>query len=172
MRIGGAERKEEDARCLRWRCATMLRWLLQRWRRKLGLECDAVVLRTGAGAFCARRWTRLVDARVRCCHGEDGEAWWLRRDGAGSRRWWRREKEMVAPPLLREMRKMVVARRAAGREGCCCRWFCSCVFRRGGGGRRGWRRRLPWKVEGEEKIRVRVLGDEDDDVAAFHWTAC
>ena len=27
-------------------------------------------------------------------------------------------------------------------------------------------------MEGEEKIRVRVLGDEDDDVAAFHWTAC
>jgi len=27
-------------------------------------------------------------------------------------------------------------------------------------------------LEGEEKIRVRVLGDEDDDVAAFHWTAC
>jgi len=27
-------------------------------------------------------------------------------------------------------------------------------------------------VEGEKKIRVRVLGDEDDDVAAFHWTAC
>jgi len=26
--------------------------------------------------------------------------------------------------------------------------------------------------EGEEKIRVRVLGDEDDDVAAFHWTTC
>ncbi|QCD95986.1 hypothetical protein DEO72_LG6g687 [Vigna unguiculata] len=125
-----------------------------------------------AGAFCARRWTRLVDARVRCCHGEDGEAWWLRRDGAGSRRWWRRKKEMVTPPLLREWRKMVVARGAAGREGCCCRWFCSCVFRRGGGGRRGWRRRLPWKVEEEEKIRVRVLGDEDDDVAAFHWTAC
>ena len=23
-------------------------------------------------------------------------------------------------------------------------------------------------VEGEKKIRVRVLGDEDDDVAAFH----
>jgi len=40
------------------------------------------------------------------------------------------------------------------------------------GGRRGWRRRLPWRVEGEKKIRVRVLGDEDDDVAAFHWTAC
>ncbi|QCD92420.1 hypothetical protein DEO72_LG5g483 [Vigna unguiculata] len=33
-------------------------------------------------------WSRLVNARVRCCHGEDGEAWWLRRDGAGSRRWW------------------------------------------------------------------------------------
>jgi len=27
-------------------------------------------------------------------------------------------------------------------------------------------------VEGEKKIRVRVLGDEDDDVAAFHWTTC
>ncbi|QCE14625.1 hypothetical protein DEO72_LG11g1628 [Vigna unguiculata] len=27
-------------------------------------------------------------------------------------------------------------------------------------------------MEREEKIRVRVLGDEDDDVAAFHWTAC
>ena len=27
-------------------------------------------------------------------------------------------------------------------------------------------------LEGEEKIRVRVLGDEDYDVAAFHWTAC
>ena len=27
-------------------------------------------------------------------------------------------------------------------------------------------------MEGEEKIRVRVLGDEDDDVAAFRWTAC
>ena len=44
-------------------------------------------------------------------------------------------------------------------------------------------RKLPWwltemaaaaavVMEGEEKIRVRVLGDEDDDVAAFHWTAC
>jgi len=37
------------------------------------------------------------------------------------------------------------------------------------GGRRGWRRRLPWRVEGEEKIRVRVLGDEDDDVAESDW---
>jgi len=37
------------------------------------------------------------------------------------------------------------------------------------GGRRGWQRRLPWRVEGEEKIRVRVLGDEDDDVAEFDW---
>jgi len=27
-------------------------------------------------------------------------------------------------------------------------------------------------VKGGRKIRVRVLGDEDDDVAAFHWTAC
>ena len=27
-------------------------------------------------------------------------------------------------------------------------------------------------VKGEKKIRVRVLGDEDDDVATFHWTAC
>ena len=27
-------------------------------------------------------WSRLVNARVRCCHGEDGEAWWLQRDGA------------------------------------------------------------------------------------------
>jgi len=35
--------------------------------------------------------------------------------------------------------------------------------------RRRWRGMV---VEGEEKIRVRVLGDEDDDVAAFHWTAC
>ena len=68
-----------------------------------------------------------------------------------------------------------------GCSGCCCRWFCSCVFRREGGdgtvaallqrrgGRRGWRRRLPWRVEGEEKIRVRVLGDEDDDVAESDW---
>ena len=37
------------------------------------------------------------------------------------------------------------------------------------GGRRGWRRRLPWRMEGEEKIRVRVLGDEDDDVAESDW---
>ena len=37
------------------------------------------------------------------------------------------------------------------------------------GGRRGERRRLPWRVEGEEKIRVRVLGDEDDDVAESDW---
>jgi len=51
-----------------------------------------------------------------------------------------REKKMVAPPLLQI-----------------------------GGGRRGWRRRLPWRVEGEEKIRVRVLGDEDDDVAESDW---
>ncbi|QCD83060.1 hypothetical protein DEO72_LG2g3403 [Vigna unguiculata] len=36
-----------------------------------------------------------------------------------------------------------------------------------GGSRRGWR--LPWRVEGEEKIRVRVLGDEDDDVAESDW---
>jgi len=34
--------------------------------------------------------------------------------------------------------------------------------------RRGWRRQL-WRVEGEEKIRVRVLGDEDDDVAESKW---
>ena len=32
------------------------------------------------------------------------------------------------------------------------------------------RRRLPWRVEGEEKIRVRVLGDEDDDVAESEWS--
>ena len=35
-----------------------------------------------------------------------------------------------------------------------------------------WRerqRRLPWRVEGEEKIRVRVLGDEDDDVVESDW---
>jgi len=38
------------------------------------------------------------------------------------------------------------------------------------GGRRGWRRRLPWRVEEEEKIRVRVLGDEDDDVARSEWS--
>ena len=31
------------------------------------------------------------------------------------------------------------------------------------------RRRLPWRVEGEEKIRVRVLGDEDDDVTESDW---
>ena len=37
------------------------------------------------------------------------------------------------------------------------------------GGRRGWRRRLPWRMEGEEKIRVRVLGNEDDDVAESDW---
>ena len=27
-----------------------------------------------------------------------------------------------------------------------------------------------WMVEGEEKIRVRVLGDEDDDVARSEWS--
>ena len=37
------------------------------------------------------------------------------------------------------------------------------------GGRKEVRRRLPWRVEGEEKIRVRVLGDEDDDVAESDW---
>jgi len=37
------------------------------------------------------------------------------------------------------------------------------------GDRRGWRRLLLWRVEGEEKIRVRVLGDEDDDVAESDW---
>ena len=30
-------------------------------------------------------WSWLVDARVRCYHGEDGEAWWLRRVGAAMR---------------------------------------------------------------------------------------
>ena len=35
-----------------------------------------------------------------------------------------------------------------------------------GKGDGGW---LPWWVEGEEKIRVRVLGDEDDDVAESDW---
>ena len=33
----------------------------------------------------------------------------------------------------------------------------------GGRGRRWWR-------EEEEKIRVRVLGDEDDDVAESEWS--
>ena len=26
-----------------------------------------------------------------------------------------------------------------------------------------------WRMEGEEKIRVSVLGDEDDDVAESDW---
>jgi len=53
------------------------------------------------------------------------------------------------------------------REGCCWRWRNSCI-----GGRKRLAAAAVWRVEGEEKIRVRVLGDEDDDVAAFHWTAC
>ena len=57
-------------------------------------------------------------------------------------------------------------------------WLPWLLVRRGGcrrgavvsGGRRDWRRRLPWRVEGEEKIRVRVLGGEDDDVAESKWS--
>ncbi|QCD89117.1 hypothetical protein DEO72_LG4g55 [Vigna unguiculata] len=55
------------------------------------------------------------------------------------------------------------------------RWFAQIPAKcRDGGGvlavvRRGWRRRLPWRVEGKEKIRVRVLGDEGDDMAESDW---
>jgi len=55
--------------------------------------------------------------------------------------------------------------RRGGRGGCALQ-----VMRRGGRRRDWWLGwRLPWWVEGEEKIRVRVLGDEDDDVAESDW---
>ncbi|QCE03847.1 hypothetical protein DEO72_LG8g1876 [Vigna unguiculata] len=37
------------------------------------------------------------------------------------------------------------------------------------GGRKRLAAAAVWRVEGEEKIRVRVLGDEDDDVAESDW---
>jgi len=64
-------------------------------------------------------WSWLVDARVRCCHGEDGEAWWLRRDGAGSRRWW-----CVVRRSLRDSDLFLAAggaRRMVECSRCCCR---------------------------------------------------
>ena len=69
----------------------------------------------------------------------------------------------------------MVARGAAGRKkkmALLLRW-CSGEVKEDGGAVTvqipARRRRLPWRVEGEEKIRVRVLGDEDDDVAESDW---
>ena len=64
-------------------------------------------------------WSWLVDARVRCCHGEDGEAWWLRHVGAGSRRWW-----CVVRRSLRDSDLFLAAggaRRMVECSRCCCR---------------------------------------------------
>ena len=81
------------------------------------------------------------------------ESWWSRSSMEMVVAWW-----MLT--FAAAMEKMV-------REGCCWRWRNSCI-----GGRKRLAAAAVWRVEGEEKIRVRVLGDEDDDVAAFHWTAC
>jgi len=124
---------------------------------------------TGSRRCRCRRWWLAVVGRLGC------------RSAVLARRW------CCAMVMEREMHfwrvsvvAMVVARTRGGRKRCDAGmeedgggarsgW----TRKEGGvavrGGRRGWRRRLPWRVEGEEKIRVRVLGDEDDDVAESDW---
>jgi len=157
----------------------LLREVQRTWRSRGGREPEG-------GFELVQVRTEMVARRCRCGGKKmvcAAESWWSRTKmvvrelmRGGWRRW------CVKAAVGRE-KKVVTWRNSGGTAAAA--WWNSGELTVEGGTRkknslhgccvicgdrkRWWRRRLPWWVEGEEKIRVRVLGDEDDDVAESDW---
>ncbi|QCD96249.1 hypothetical protein DEO72_LG6g951 [Vigna unguiculata] len=146
----------------------------------------ALLLRSGAEAMVVEtRRNYGEDGRDGCCNGNGGTgaamaaAGWLRVGGGARRRWWRRgeacaicgggENGGVAVVAVLVVAAAGFAHAFSGVKVVTEQWrhCCSGVVVGEVGAAAA-----AMVVEGEKKSRVRVLGVEEDDVAAFQWTAC